>query len=120
MSGIEQVGVKQAVLFRAYPTTAQQAMLRSWMGARRFVWNPFVAHDKDLSAARRRFAFHGDLSAFLPERKRIEGYGWLADVPAISLVACRAATISPCATPWPTARRSGRARASGARPEASP
>jgi putative transposase len=78
--------VKQAVVFRAYPTKEQQAMLRSWMGACRFVWNQFVAYNKDLYAARRRFAFHGELSAFLPEMKRIEGYEWLADVPAISLV----------------------------------
>lgn len=78
--------VKQAVVFRAYPTKAQQTMLRSWMGACRFVWNQFVAYNRDLYVARRRFAFHSELSAFLPEMKKVEGYEWLADVPAISLV----------------------------------
>lgn len=78
--------VLQAAVFRLYPNASQRRRLLSWMGACRFVWNQFVAYNKDLYSARKRFAFHSELSAFLPDMKHVDGYEWLADVPAISLV----------------------------------
>ncbi len=78
--------VAQAVFLRVYPTKDQQVKLRQWIGTCRWVWNQFVAYNQSLYASRKQFAFHKELSAFLPDMKRVEGCEWLTSAPAISLV----------------------------------
>lgn len=78
--------VLQAAAFRAYPTVEEGAILRQWVGAARFVWNQFTAHNRDLYAERKQFDFFAALTRLLPGWKRDPERTWLADPPAISLV----------------------------------
>ena len=78
--------VLQAAQFRLYPNKAQAAALDQWIGACRWCWNQFLEYEQYLYDKTGRFAFHKELSAELPEMKRVPGYEWLTNVPAIALV----------------------------------
>lgn len=78
--------VRQAAVFRLYPNAAQESTLRQWTGAARYVWNQFVAHNQTRYEAEKKFDFHAQLSALLPQWKLDPERQWLGDPPAISLV----------------------------------
>jgi putative transposase len=78
--------VQQAAVFRIYPNQAQEAAFRQWAGAGRWIWNKCVEINRQLYALEGRFAFHGELSALLPEMKAVDGWAWLKEPPAIHLV----------------------------------
>jgi putative transposase len=78
--------VRQAAVFRIYPNQAQEEAFRQWAGAGRWFWNKCVEINQQLSAHEGRFAFHGELSALLPEMKAAGGWNWLQEPPAIHLV----------------------------------
>lgn len=78
--------VRQATVMRLYPNAAQEAILRQWTGAARYVWNQFVAHNKAKYAVEGKFDFHTQLSALLPKWKLDPERLWLGEPPAISLV----------------------------------
>lgn len=80
------MSVFQATQFRLYPNKAQAAALDQWIGACRWCWNQFLEYEQYLYDKTGRFAFHKELSANLPEMKRVAGYEWLKDIPAIALV----------------------------------
>ncbi|WP_367575756.1 helix-turn-helix domain-containing protein [Rhodovibrio sodomensis] len=64
--------VRQATVFRIYPNKAQEEALPQWAGAGRWFWNKCVESNQQLYALEGRFAFHGELSALLPEMKSAE------------------------------------------------
>ena len=78
--------VRQAAVFRIYPNQAQEQAFRQWAGAGRWFWNKCVEINQQLYAREGRFAFHGELSALLPEMKAADGWNWLKEPPAIHLV----------------------------------
>jgi IS605 OrfB family transposase len=78
--------VRQAAVFRIYPNQAQEEAFRQWAGAGRWFWNKCVEINQQLYAHEGRFAFHGELSALLPEMKASESLSWLKEPPAIHLV----------------------------------
>jgi putative transposase len=78
--------VRQAAVFRIYPNQRQEQALRQWAGAGRWFWNKCVEINQQLYAHEGRFAFHGELSALLPEMKAADGWNWLKEPPAIHLV----------------------------------
>jgi IS605 OrfB family transposase len=78
--------VRQATVFRIYPNQAQEEAFRQWAGAGRWFWNKCVEINHQLYAHEGRFAFHGELSALLPEMKAAESLAWLKEPPAIHLV----------------------------------
>jgi putative transposase len=78
--------VQQAAVFRIYPNQAQERAFRQWAGAGRWFWNRCVEINQQLHAHEGRFAFHGELSALLPEMKAAESLAWLKEPPAIHLV----------------------------------
>ncbi|WP_200342402.1 RNA-guided endonuclease InsQ/TnpB family protein [Rhodovibrio sodomensis] len=78
--------VRQATVFRIYPNKAQEEALRQWAGAGRWFWNKCVEINQQLYVYEGRFAFHGELSALLPEMKAAEILAWLKEPPAIHLV----------------------------------
>jgi hypothetical protein len=78
--------VRQAAVFRIYPNQAQERAFRQWAGAGRWFWNKCVEINQQLYAREGRFAFHGELSALLPQMKAADGWNWLKEPPAIHLV----------------------------------
>jgi putative transposase len=78
--------VRQATVFRIYPNQGQERAFRQWAGAGRWFWNKCVEINQQLYAHEGRFAFHGELSALLPEMKAADGWNWLKEPPAIHLV----------------------------------
>ena len=77
--------VERSYKFRFYPTAAQQAALRRWFGAARWVWNHCLEYRSKAYRRRGERVTGTDYSRLLTRIKDTPGHAWLREVPATVL-----------------------------------
>jgi putative transposase len=75
--------IRQGFQYALRLKAQREALLRRWVGCRRFVFNEALAHQKDEVAAGRKRPGYAALCARLPELKKL--HPWLAEPPAQAL-----------------------------------
>jgi len=70
--------------YRLYPTVEQESLLIQFCGAQRFVWNYFLAKEKEQNAEDGKFNFFYDNCKALTELKKKQELEWMNGIPSTS------------------------------------
>ena len=73
--------------YRLYPTKAQQEFMAKIFGCSPWVWNYFRNHIKEVYQEEGIVCKYYDLCRILTVLKKMEGYRWLTEAPALVLIA---------------------------------
>lgn len=83
---MEPSTVIQGATSRLYPTKAQAEKIEQWSGACRFVWNRLLERQEKSYKTEGKFLWRADLQKAVVDIKHTEGFEWLNEVPAHSLL----------------------------------
>lgn len=73
---------RKSYKFRLYPNKTQQALLRQFFGAKRFVWNTCLAWRSHWYQEFKESVNGIDFSRELTQLKKLDSYAWLKNMPA--------------------------------------